>query len=401
MTQTIPSSTVLELTADALTTAYQVQQHAQDTFEQHCRAGFLPLCGPAWSAAFTGLGSLTRQLATTWGAAEEAAVVLRAAAKTMGELEECVRHIIARAAAMEVCVKLAVPALKATTIHAAADVAVDLRTLFHPEGPVVIPLADHALAASDIVRDTLAWAYELAQDLDHTTAQALRALGGSNEEPGYRPPHTLPVMANTYGVGNTVVWGDLATAGTITVLVGGVGSDKEEQLPGMMERAEALYGAGGDSHAVVLWQGYDAPDGLVGGIAPGAAATGGRDLAAAYEQITRVNPQAHTVVVGHSYGSVVAAQAILAGAHPDVFLAVGSPGLRVPHVGDLGDTRVISVSNNADPIKLSNHPEAGIHGPDPNANAFGAEHWDLQGNHSSYFRDEEFLRRYAEVLNDH
>lgn len=169
-------------------------------------------------------------------------------------------------------------------------------------------------------------------------------------------------------------WGPTG-AGVVVVLVPGVGTDLADRhtlraravsvratLAAVHERA----GADPDDIAVVSWLGYDPPDRVLGGIDPRPAATGARRLA---DDVARLRDDgaARVVVVGHSYGAVVAARGAAEGMDVDDLVLLGSPGLGVDRIGAVRLRPGGSVWAAAAPGDLvSLVARAGlVHGPDP------------------------------------
>jgi hypothetical protein len=153
------------------------------------------------------------------------------------------------------------------------------------------------------------------------------------------------------GTGRVVqVFGNLATADRIAVLVPGVSTTAdnfETGLDGVRDRAPAvqaldLYDASrastpGQHVAVIAWLGYDAPQGVGRTAAREELARAG---ATALDTFTKdlaiMRPTARVTVIGHSYGSVVVglAAAALPSQVKDL-VVVGSPGMGVSQAADL------------------------------------------------------------------
>ncbi len=138
-----------------------------------------------------------------------------------------------------------------------------------------------------------------------------------------------------------VAVGDLDTAGDVTVIVPGVGTDVVGNMSEQAARAGALYSAGlgtgvDDDLAVLAWIGYDAP-GLAGAIEPDAALLGAPLLVSALGGLTQRPgaPPPRTTVVAHSYGTLTTSRAAaLPGRLPvDAVVLLGSPGT----LGDAAD----------------------------------------------------------------
>jgi hypothetical protein len=153
------------------------------------------------------------------------------------------------------------------------------------------------------------------------------------------------------GTGRVVeVFGDLAAADRIAVLVPGVSTTADNfnaGLDGVSARAPAVQAkavfdaarvaAPGEHVAVVAWLGYDAPQGVGRTAAREELARAG---ATALDEFTTdlaiMRPKARITVIGHSYGSVVAglAAASMPSQVKDL-VVVGSPGMGVSRSADL------------------------------------------------------------------
>lgn len=197
--------------------------------------------------------------------------------------------------------------------------------------------------------------------------------------------------------------GDIATAPSVTTIVAGVGSSAPAGLPAHLDRARTVAATTGG--AAVLWLGYRAPAQPAHALLQEPARVAGAELQLFQRELTRRFPQQHRIVVGHSYGSVVAGKAASAGGglYVDDLVLIGSPGAGVSYSGELtllGDRpRVHAMTNPSDPIGMTVTEGAGVHGPDPTAPAFGARVWpgDSSGDHSSYWTDPGFLDRLREL----
>ena len=133
-------------------------------------------------------------------------------------------------------------------------------------------------------------------------------------------------------------------AGFLSYLVPGLGTRVVADLDALVGSAWAIYstarrlssGARGGV-AVVAWLDYPAP-GLAQVPFDADAAVGGRRLASEVEglRVSRGAEQPHVTVVGHSYGSLVAARA--AGVQPgavDELVVLGSPGVGADRAADV------------------------------------------------------------------
>ena len=141
----------------------------------------------------------------------------------------------------------------------------------------------------------------------------------------------------TFGVANgapvaAVVLGDLDTAENVTVNVPGATTTLDSTLQkvraasGLLNSAARLQGS--TSFAVVSWFGYRAPA-LPEVPAQGRAAAGGAELASFLDGIhdSRGGAPRRLTVLGHSYGSTTAAEALVQTRHHvDTFVTYGSVG---------------------------------------------------------------------------
>jgi pimeloyl-ACP methyl ester carboxylesterase len=154
-----------------------------------------------------------------------------------------------------------------------------------------------------------------------------------------------------HGNGRVVeVFGDLAAADRIAVLVPGVSTtadnfntgldDVRDRAPAVQARDlyNATRAASPGQHVVVIaWLGYDAPQGLGRTAAREELARAGAiSLDGFARDLATMRPDARVTVIGHSYGSVVAGLAA-AGLPSQVkdLVVVGSPGMGVSRAADL------------------------------------------------------------------
>lgn len=185
------------------------------------------------------------------------------------------------------------------------------------------------------------------------------------------------------------VFGDLAIAQRIAILVPGAGNQLGNfwsGVGGKAFRSPAQQGADlyrtaqtdGDHHfAVVVWLGYDAPDGInVAAAREDLAQVGAAALERFVAGLTAIRPQATLALLGYSYGSTVIG---LAAGHLPVqvtdLAALGSPGMGVDTVAELGTTaRVWAGLSDRDPMRFVPGVKFfGLgHGRQPTDPAFGA-----------------------------
>lgn len=193
------------------------------------------------------------------------------------------------------------------------------------------------------------------------------------------------------------VLGDLRHTDHIAVLVPGAGhrlatyfSSRTGGAPrraGLALLAELRRQAPHERVAVVVWLGYDTPEGVdTASARSDRARSGARDLARLTHQLPA---SARITLVGHSYGSVVIGQAAPA-ARADDIVVVGSPGLDAAVEADLRTSATVWAARApGDPIRFA--PPIRVagwgHGAAPTSSSFGAQSFavgDVRG-HSSYF----------------
>ncbi|MFF2625867.1 alpha/beta hydrolase [Kitasatospora griseola] len=228
---------------------------------------------------------------------------------------------------------------------------------------------------------------------DRTLDPATRALAVSraNDSEALLAPGRQILAFDPRGRGLvTEVYGDLASAQRVAVLVPGSDADlghfdqAVEPLRSPAGMGRALYAeeraqAPGTRTAVVAWTGYVTPQGLGPDAATSrlaeAAAPRLERLLAGLRQTSR--PEAPPALLCHSYGSVVcgAAAPSVHGAQPTDLVAFGSPGMGVESAAELGTgVQVWAARNPGDWIGNVPYLEVGGlgHGADPTTQAFGA-----------------------------
>lgn len=233
-------------------------------------------------------------------------------------------------------------------------------------------------------------------DLDVDAVHELALMGGVDF------PVPADVRVLEHGEGHLVaVVGDLAEAGTVTTLVGGVGSADPAGWPGQLDRARTI--AQATDGAAVVWVNRPVPPTVGHALAREPALAAGADLRDFQAELARRHPGQHRIVLGHSYGSVVVGAAASGGRglHADDVVLLGSPGAGVTRVQEMvlrgENPQVHAMTNPPDPIAWAANGRAGVHGPDPTSPGFGAQVWpgDVAGDHSSYWSDPVLLERLA------
>jgi pimeloyl-ACP methyl ester carboxylesterase len=208
------------------------------------------------------------------------------------------------------------------------------------------------------------------------------------------------------GDGERVVRVGASEAAVVVVLVPGVGTDPGDRdaLDAAARRVwEALAaragrdGLGQDAVSVVSWLGYDPPDDLLAGLSRSPAALGGRRLAADVAGWRRDGAE-RIVVVGHSYGALVAARASASGMRADELVVLGAPGLGVADRSSLRlapGAELWAAAARTDVIGLLARLGV-VHGPDPTA---VARPLPAAGpGHGSYLQDPGLLEALADLV---
>ncbi|MFG1907293.1 alpha/beta hydrolase [Kribbella sp. NPDC048928] len=198
--------------------------------------------------------------------------------------------------------------------------------------------------------------------LTPVTVSEVNADGNVVEE--QRPRQFLKV--DPEGQGRAVeVLGDLQAAKNIAVLVPGMGNSLET-FRGQSDRGRLIKDEAGPGTAVVVWLDYDSPHGLLEAASKEAALEGGPQLAASLNEINQLKDEnADVTVVAHSYGTDVAAQAVIeGGARPRRLVMTGSPGIET-YIDEASDfvlppTRLYTERAPGDYVSYSEW-----HGPDP------------------------------------
>jgi hypothetical protein len=207
--------------------------------------------------------------------------------------------------------------------------------------------------------------------------------------------HRQLLVFDPTGAGRVAeVFGDLDTAANVSVSVPGMTSKLDGYFEGFSGDVRELATEAAlldPSYAAIAWQGYDAPQGVGPVLAPDLAVDGAAVLDGFLAGLPPTG--AGTTLIGHSYGSRVVGEAIVRhGLTPDAVVLLGSPGVGVDHVDDLGLPAGTPVYAARAPFDLV--VTLGPHGADPTDPRFGAsrlrtEHHQLGDGliwwHSSYY----------------
>ena len=194
--------------------------------------------------------------------------------------------------------------------------------------------------------------------------------------------------------------GQLGTsAASISTVVSGVHSSDPSGWQSSVDRARAVARATGGP--AVAWIGYRAPDSLAQAGHDSPATRGAQDLRRFQRSLGKRFSRSQRIVVGYSYGSVVAGKAAKAPGVAEDVVFVGSPGTTAESADDI-QARSWAATNAHDPIGVVTGPRGGIHGPDPSTPNFGASPLPganrLPGDHISYFKDPAFLRGLGKIV---
>jgi len=209
---------------------------------------------------------------------------------------------------------------------------------------------------------------------------------------------------DTNGNGHAIVAvGNPDTATNTVTYVPGLGS-KTTGAVGDVGRATALWQQAthvappGTTVSSIYWLGYNAPQlGLDQGLhnldvtSTADAVAGGQALSqfqGGLQAAHQPGMPSHTVVLGHSYGSLVVGEAAAhSGLHPGDIIVVGSPGVGVNNVSQLGlpAGHVWAGANiydpvpmlpPSDPVNALSDPNAAHFGTNPATTAFGGKVFD-------------------------
>lgn len=185
------------------------------------------------------------------------------------------------------------------------------------------------------------------------------------------------------------VFGDLATAERITVVVPGVASTLRDftrglgnvarRAPSVQARAvhDATLAHDPDARiAVIAWLGYDTPAGFgISAARQEVARSGARALGRLLDALGTALPGVPVTLIGHSYGVIVCGLAVRSGAESVTDLvALGAPGIGAEHATDFPGVRVWAARADADWIgRVPAVRGLGFgHGTPPAAPEFGA-----------------------------
>jgi pimeloyl-ACP methyl ester carboxylesterase len=185
--------------------------------------------------------------------------------------------------------------------------------------PALRRLANHLADRSDALRNRA--------ERQRRASQPARPLSG-----------LVTIRENQLGDGRWVGRAGPADATTLVVLVPGVGTHHGHRRrlgrEAIRLRKHLVTEYPLNSVAVIAWIGYDAPDSVVAGIDGRPATIAARELAADLTN-WRASGAERVVLVGHSYGALVATRAVASGTHVEELVLLGAPGIGVDDTSSL------------------------------------------------------------------
>jgi hypothetical protein len=217
---------------------------------------------------------------------------------------------------------------------------------------------------------------------------------------GPRPPGRL-LGYDPRGDGRVIqVFGDLGSASQVAVIVPGSGWSLPKLVAVAGRRgadpvaaARALRTEVGRLDpaarvAVVVWLGYDAPEGIDRQVMRSERAAAG--ALALTRFVEGLPTTAKVSLLCHSYGAVVCGRALTAGARAGQVVALAAPGMGARSAGELGaSARVWAARVADDPIRFAPDVRVGGfgHGADPVTPGFGARVFETgaAAGHDGYY----------------
>lgn len=371
--------------------------------------------GQAYDAGQDTLGELVTSMMKRWEKSHQLAEYLELTAAAQQDLEEKLDMVKRIAAAFGVIVvdRVVTP----TTITAVKT------------APLVQQIVDTIYLWGEMLDKACAWEVrsltecalppdpkaELLGDIELQQPPQNRLAQQHSQAMAVAPPEIKQLLIDHPGAkllqvsdnNFAVAFGDPYTATAVNSVYHGVGSAKPEQWHADLDRIKDFHGAivgklapEKISTATVMFVNLDSPPALHNAIEPSAAIRGAQQVQDFQHALTSSNPNAKRITCAHSFASVTMGYAaqLPKGLDTDTVINVGSPGNRTDSAQDLQlnseNPRVITAINDEDPIQLVE----GIHGVDPASPEYGAEVWNLHGDHSSYFRDPTFQHLVAEEI---
>ena len=190
------------------------------------------------------------------------------------------------------------------------------------------------------------------------------------------------------------VFGNLATADDVAVVVPGIGNSLASYSD---KYARNLHDAANGDTATIMWLGYDTPSAPkdLNLLDPSAiSAARAKEWAPSLASFTdglRATGYGEITVVAHSYGTVLAAEAAKVGMHVERVILLGSPGIPAGNASVFNGADVFAAKNSGEYVdKFSTH------GTDPTSDGFGARH--LPGNPLKLFDHESYFNKDSQAL---
>ncbi|MGH3924103.1 MAG: alpha/beta hydrolase, partial [Pseudonocardiaceae bacterium] len=297
----------------------------------------------------------------------------------------------------------------------AADWEALLRTAPELVGPVGgMPLERRYQANRWLIQRALeatsAEVARLAAGIDSDRANALRQREQTLRGFLADPTRQFLLFDNTGDGRVAEVLGDLANANNVAFVIPGITNtldnfDKHAAADSRALRDEISRRAPPSRTAVIAWLGYDTP-GVPDAILKVKAEVGGKALHDFVDGLLLEEPVV-TTVVGHSYGSLVAGKALQGGLEVDTVAVIGSPGMGVDAVEELGLAEGTSFFAAGAPMDVVAWSQ--WHGADPRDPRFGGIPFETGGagngayplGHSRYYEQgSESLRNLALIVTD-
>jgi hypothetical protein len=194
----------------------------------------------------------------------------------------------------------------------------------------------------------------------HRLVTAVAAEIGSREDDG----HLVQLLQFDPDRGLvSLALGDLDSASAVAVLVPGILTSPDDDLPGLVGDAAGVAAAArvatpGLAVAAVAWLGYRTPGSLAAAPSSQLAQRGGPDLDQALDGWSAARtspgapPSARTTVLAHSYGTLVTSRAAQSPGRlaADALVLLGSPGTEALTAADLEAAEVHGAWTPADPV---------------------------------------------------
>jgi pimeloyl-ACP methyl ester carboxylesterase len=190
---------------------------------------------------------------------------------------------------------------------------------------------------------------ELVRNWSHSATNDFNAAVEAGAKVPQRRPGWTMLRFDTEDRGRLIeLKGDLQTATHIVVMVPGMTNELSNVDRDFRDRSDALYNEllaraqPGEHIAVIMWLGYSNPQVLQLGAAMGSqmARDGAVTLNDDLRALRATGSLAEITVVAHSYGTILAGEAMDRGLPVDRLIVVGSPGMNAKDRASLGSPDV-------------------------------------------------------------